>query len=253
MSKNAITAEKLAKVAEMVRAQKAKSDLAKGTKKSLETPVKAAKMTKDQTEEKAARLAAREEKAKVRALDRAEKRGGLEEKRAAKKAERAAVKAAKLADKAGKEPSWMRKIERLREALPASSDDLKALSRELLSFSDVDLTSALAYVEFERRRRGIQATAAAKSTDAPVLNVGDTVRIKNCNARKFIGLVGVVTLVRRIRAFVAVDGFDTTAYVFTTDVEVLTSAVDEDANHGVNILDTSEDAEEESESTGTEG
>jgi len=241
MSKNGITPEKLAKVAEMVKAQKAKADAEKATKKAL-VPAKAAKANKDQDAEKAAKKAARD-------AERAVKKGELEIKRAAKKAEREAAKAQKLAERVERQPSWQRKIERLQAALPTATADLTTLATLVAGFSDVDLTSALAYVEYERRVRGIQATAQARATEGQVLNVGDKVLIKNCNARKFIGQVGIVSLVRRIRAFVEVPDFDTKAYVFTTDVEVLEPVGNEDM--GVNILDTSE--EDEAESTGTEG
>jgi hypothetical protein len=252
MSKNGITPEKLAKVAEMVKAQKAKADAEKATKKSLVSPTKATKPSKDQDAEKAAKAAARAEKKAARDAERASKKGELEIKRAAKKAEREAAKAAKLAERGNRQPSWQRKIERLQAALPTATADLTALALTIAGFSDVDLTSALAYVEFERRVRGIKATAEMRATEGQVLNVGDKVLIKNCNARKFIGQVGIVGLVRRIRAFVEVPGFDTKAYVFTSDVEVLEPANAEDM--GVNILDTSEDAEEEApESTGTNG
>lgn len=251
MSKTNITPEKLAKVAEMVKAQKAKADAEKAQKKALVTAQKAAsKPSKDLDAEKAARLAARAEKKAARDAERAQKKAELEIKRSAKKAERDAAKAAKLAERANRAPSWQRKIERLQAALPSSTTNLTSLAETLSTFSDVELTSALAFVEFERRVRGIRATAALRTDQsAPTLNVGDKVLIKNCNNRKFIGQIGIVDLVRRIRAFVVVPDFDTKAYVFTSDVEVLEPANAEDM--GVNILDTSDDESEES--TGTEG
>lgn len=249
MSKG-ITPEKLAKVAEMVKAQKAKADAEKATKKSLVSTVKASKPSKDQDAEKAAKAAVRAEKKVARDGERAVKKAELETKRSAKKADREAVKAAKLAERGNRQPSWQRKIERLQASLPTATSDLTDLATTIAGFSDVDLTSALAYVEFERRVRGIKATAEMRATEGQVLNVGDKVLIKNCNARKFIGQIGIVSLVRRIRAFVEVPEFDTKAYVFTSDVEVLEPANAEDM--GVNILDTSDD-EDTSENTGTNG
>lgn len=258
MSKSNITPEKLAKVAEMVKAQKAKADAEKAQRKALVSAEKASK-TKELDAEKAAAKAAKDaeraEKKALRDQERAAKKAELEIKRAAKKAEREAAKAAKAAERANKAPAWQRKIERLTAALPEATENLTNLQSVLTTFSDVELTSALAYVEFERRVRGIRATAELKASEGQTLNVGDKVLIKNCNARKFIGQVGVVDLVRRIRAFVVVPGFDTKAYVFTSDVEVLEPANAEEM--GVNILDTDESEEEAPETatepTGTEG
>ncbi len=261
MSKSNITPEKLAKVAEMVKAQKAKADAEKAQRKALVSAEKASKnqeLDAEKAAAKAAKDAERAEKKAARDQERAAKKSELDAKRAIKKAEREAAKAAKAAERANKAPAWQRKIERLTAALPEATENLTNLQSVLTTFSDVELTSALAYVEFERRTRGIRATAELKATEGQTLNVGDKVLIKNCNARKFIGQVGVVDLVRRIRAFVVVPGFDTKAYVFTSDVELLEPANAEDM--GVNILDTSSDSDEEeeapetaTESTGTEG
>jgi DNA polymerase III alpha subunit (gram-positive type) len=257
MSKSNITPEKLAKVAEMVKAQKAKADAEKAQRKALVSVQKASKTKELDAEKlaaKAAKDAERAEKKALRDQERSALKAELEIKRAAKKAEREAAKAAKAAERANRAQAWQRKIERLRAALPEATENLTNLQSVLTNFSDVELTSALAYVEYERRVRGIRATAELKATEGQTLNVGDKVLIKNCNARKFIGQVGVVDLVRRIRAFVVVPGFDTKAYVFTSDVELLEPA---DAGEmGVNILDTSDDEEAPetaTESTGTEG
>lgn len=258
MSKSNITPEKLAKVAEMVKAQKAKADAQKAkadAEKAQRKALVSAEKAKADAEKAAAKDAERAEKKAIRDQERAAKKAELEIKRAAKKAEREAAKAAKAAERANKAPAWQRKIERLTAALPEATENLTNLQSVLTTFSDVELTSALAYVEFERRVRGIRATAELKASEGQTLNVGDKVLIKNCNARKFIGQVGVVDLVRRIRAFVVVPGFDTKAYVFTSDVEVLEPANAEEM--GVNILDTDESEEEAPETatepTGTEG
>lgn len=250
MAKNNISPEKLAQVAAMIKNAKAKQDAEKATRKAL----KPTKPAKDVDAEKAAKNAEREAKKAARDQERAAKKAELEVKRAAKKAEREAAKAAKAAERASKAPAWQRKIERLQAALPESSDNLAALAETIQNFTDVELTSALAYVEFERRVRGIRATAELKAGEGQVLEVGDKVLIKNCNARKFIGQVGIVSTVRRIRAFVTVPGFETDAYVFTSDVEVLEPANASDMDQ--NVLDgedSEETAEEAPESTGTDG
>lgn len=253
-NKSNLTPEKLAQVAAMVKAQKAKADAEKAQRKSIVSTQKASK-TKELDAEKAAEKAKRDaekaEKKAARDAERAVKKGELDKKRAIKKAERDAIKAQKAAERANRAPSWQRKLERLQAALPEATENLTNLSQVITTFSDVELTSALAYVEFERRSRGIRATAAAKPGEGQTLSVGDKVLIKNCTNRKFIGQVGIVDLVRRIRAFVVVPEFDTKAYVFTSDVEVLEHAEEEDM--GVNILDTSEESEgEETEATDSE-
>jgi DNA polymerase III alpha subunit (gram-positive type) len=256
MSKSNITPEKLAKVAEMVKAQKAKADAEKAQRKALVSAEKESKTKELDAEKLAAKAAKDAERAAKKAerdAERAAKKAERDAKRAAKKAEREAARAAKQAERANRVPSWQRKIERLTAALPPATENLTKLQSILKNFDDVELTSALTYVEYERRVRGLRATAELKATGGQTLNVGDKVLIKNCNARKFIGQVGVVELVRRIRAFVAVPGFNTKAYVFTSDVEVLEPANAEKMN--VNILDLSSEgaAAPAPESTGTEG
>lgn len=211
-----ITPEKLAQVAAMVAAQKAK--LANNQKQQVATVPRAvsAQPLKNVDREK---VVAEKKSAKV--LERQMKKKELAERRAAKTAEREARKATKASSNDVKVPSYQRKIDKLRSQLPQPTDNLNNLSDVLTRFSDVELTNALQYVEFERRARGLKATGEARENNAIVLNPGDKVRIKNCNARKFIGQVGIVTLVRRIRAFVEIPGFETKAYVFSTDVEVL--------------------------------
>lgn len=223
---NGITAEKLAQVAAMVAAQKAKLN-SNGAEKNISSVKHDAKSTADISAKK---------------ID-------MEARRSARAAERQSKALAKAASKASNPgiPSFQRKINKLQAALPPSTPNLQQLSQYLTNFSDVELTNALQYVEFERRCRGLRATGEARMSNDVALKVGDKVRIKNCNARKFIGQVGIVTLVRRIRAFVEVPGFDTKAYVFSTDVDLLeargeVSQEDEsvDKAQGVNILDVEE-------------
>lgn len=246
MAKNTnITPEKLAQVAAMVQAQKAKADAqkSKATTKTIAPAVKAAKVVNQKAldEAAAAKAAEREARKAARDQERAAKKAELEAKRAVKQAERQAIKEAKAAERASKAPAWQRKIDRLAANLPEATENITSLAELITSFDDLELTNALAYVEFERRVRAIKATAQAK--DSVSLNVGDRVFIRNCNARKFIGQEGIVTLVRRVRAFVEVDGFDTKAYVWTTDVDVLEPANAEEM--GNNILDGEEVNEEE--------
>jgi len=247
MAKNSITPEKLAQVQKMVQEQKAKADAQKATKKALQPAKPAKEVNPEKTERNAQRVA----KKLSRDQERVAKRSELDIKRAAKKAERVAAKAAKQASQGNMLPAWQRKIERLANDLPTRTDNLTALLNLVKDFSDVELTSSLAYVEYERRQRGIRATAGLKANEGQTLAVGDKVLIKNCNSRKFIGQVGIISMVRRIRAFVTVPGFETDAYCFTSDIEVLEPASVSDA-YSVNILDAQVD-ETAPESTGTDG
>lgn len=253
MAKNTnITPEKLAQVAAMVQAQKAKADAqkSKATTKTIAPAVKAAKVVNQKAldEAAAAKAAERDARKTARDQERASKKAELEAKRAVKQAERQAIKDAKAAERGAKAPAWQRKIDRLAANLPEATENITSLAELITSFDDLELTNALAYVEYERRVRAIKATAQAK--DSVALNVGDKVFIRNCNARKFIGQEGIVTLVRRVRAFVEVDGFDTKAYVWTTDVDVLEPANAEEL--GNNILDGEEVNEDEVETLDTD-
>lgn len=216
---SAITPAKLAQVAAMLAAQKAKTPSLSAGKKN--GPVISGRDQAEIDAKRAALIAARDERKALRLEVRSEKIAALEALRAEKRAERAAKKAERLGT-AASTPAHERKLERLQNNLPDLSENLAILQSTLTNFSDVELTSALAYVEFERRQRAIKATASVKGK--AVLNVGDKVVINNCNNRKFIGQEGIVSLVRRVRAFVTVDGFDTEAYVWVTDVEVLEAA-----------------------------
>lgn len=246
MNNSSITPAKLAQVAAMVAAQKAKSDASKSTPKVVSV--------RDQAEldaKKAVLIAERDARKVARVEARTARQSQLETLRATKKAERLAKKAEKGGGE-GVLPTFQRKIERLQNALPEQTENQTALLELIKDFTDIELTNSLAFVEFERRQRAILATENAKGT--VTLNVGDSVLIKNCNARKFIGQVGVVSMVRRVRAFVEVPGFDTTAYVWTTDVEVLPAVAENeeatftsvtiDETQEPETLDTNEEVDE---------
>jgi multidrug efflux pump subunit AcrA (membrane-fusion protein) len=180
--------------------------------------------------------------AETKAAARAAKTSEKESARALKAAERAEKAAQKAQNKASKSsaarvPNYMQKIEKLRGRLPeASSSVLEITSRFAdSSFTDADLTTIGVHLGFEQRRRGILASAEPSNK----VRVGDVVEIQNCVNRKFIGTQGVVEKVRRIRAFVRVDGHDLPAYTFVSDLKVLKSS--ENRVGGTNILDLSEE------------
>lgn len=189
-----------------------------------------------------------------RAAKKAEREGAKSEARALKasaRAEKAAQKAQTKSSKSSGErvPNYMQKIEKLRAGLPEATGPWAVEVHKIIarfednSFTDADLTVMAAHLGFEQRRRGILASANPPSK----VSVGDTVEIQNCVNRKFIGAQGIVEKVRRIRAFVRVDGYDIPAYTFVSDLKVLSSGVQE--NQGVNILDLSEDEPEQVESS----
>lgn len=232
-----ITPAKLAQVAAMVAAQKAKASQTGGKKNG---PVISGRDQAEIDAKKAQLIAERDARKLVRAENRAQKLAALETLRTERKLAREAKKAERLANLGvdASTPSHQRKLERLQNNLPELSENLMALQSSLTNFSDVELTSALAYVEFERRQRAIKSTAEVKGTK--VLSVGDKVRITNCSTRKFIGQEGVVSMVRRVRAFVTVPGFDTDAYIWLTDAEVLEPATAIASEAEVQTLDITE-------------
>lgn len=199
-------------------------------------------MSKNFTPEKLAQISAELD------ADKAQQDAQTAEERSQKAAERAAAKEAKAKNE--RQPNYLVKIEKLRSRLPEVTEQVKNIAEQFSchDFTDADLTALGAYLGFEQRRRGILASANPPATVA----VGDTVRITNCVNRKFIGLTGTVEKVRRIRAFVRVEGFNVPAYTFVSDLQVVSSV--SDANRGTNILDLSEEEETVSEqATGTNG
>jgi hypothetical protein len=222
------TPEKLAQVAALVKAQKAKAAAQKATKKAKEVdPVKEAEKV------------ARAERRVAKAAERASKKEALEAKRSAKRAENEAKKAARASEKAVKAPTD--KVARLFATLPTVTPSLEGLVSVLTSLTDLELGSAHTFVDFVRKGRALAggATATAGSSDDSELEPGDVVVINSAEKSKYVGLMGVLTEVRRVRVFVKVPGEEKPVYLLKTDVSLADEQVPA-ASLEQNILDVQE-------------
>jgi len=123
-------------------------------------------------------------------------------------------------------PAHLAKINKVAAQLPALSADASFLVDSANEMSTADICSAIAYLQIAVRRRGVTALA-----DAPKLNVGDRVSIASASNPRFIGQMGTVNKVQRIRAYVTLDNKDYSQkdgrpsgdYFFHTDLNVVQS------------------------------
>ena len=149
-------------------------------------------------EEKAARLAARDE---IRATN---------------KANRAADRAVKLAERtANRKPAHMRKVEKAAEKLGSLGQ------ASLLLFNEA--TANLTAAELATLALHIQHFNRAKATERAIgqkIEAGMNVEIVGGDPR-FIGRVGTVAKAQRIRCYVTLEGMIKPVYLFTSDVAQL--------------------------------
>lgn len=117
-------------------------------------------------------------------------------------------------------PAHMTKVDRFAATLPSMNDDVNRVFTAAQELSTSDLNVLAAHISLEARRRSTTASGSA-----PTLAVGDRVRIVAGNQPKWIGKEGVITLQRRIRTFVKFDGVAKPQYFFTSDCELIESAV----------------------------
>jgi len=123
-------------------------------------------------------------------------------------------------------PAHLAKINKVAAQLPALSADASFLVDSANDMTTADICSAIAYLQIAVRRRGITALA-----DAPKLNVGDRVSVSSASNPRFIGQMGTVNKVQRIRAYVTLDNKDysqkdgrpTGDYFFHTDLNLVQS------------------------------
>lgn len=123
-------------------------------------------------------------------------------------------------------PAHLAKINKVAAQLPALSADASFLVDSANEMTTADICSAIAYLQIAVRRRGVTALA-----DAPKLNVGDRVSIASASNPRFIGQMGTVNKVQRIRAYVTLDNKDYSQkdgrpsgdYFFHTDLNVVQS------------------------------
>jgi hypothetical protein len=144
-------------------------------------------------------------------LERAKK---IEDERTARKTKREADRAAKKVEQeSARQPAHMKKVEKAGAALaplnPAAQgifDDAK---------ESLDPTQLMLLAEHLKHHNRVEATKAAGTAK---LTLGMRVVITKCEQPKFIGKVGTIVKVHRIRAYVKVEGFSKEAYCFTSDV-----------------------------------
>jgi len=162
---------------------------------------------------------------KDKAAARAEKQAQLLRDRDARKAAREEKKAAKAASTVDvRKPAHMKKVERAASKLPALNDSAQLLfSEAVTNFSADQLTAIALHLQHHNRVMATQRAVATK------LEVGMQVQITGGEAR-FVGQVGTVDEVRRIRCYVTVPGFKNRVYCFTSDVvPVIDQAADASA------------------------
>lgn len=175
--------------------------------------------------------------------ERAARKEKLEAERAERKAARelktAAAKAEREAEKANHKPH-MKKIETAASRLPALDETAQLILNEATaSLSAAQLVALSAHIDLHNR---IQATTRAVTQK---LEIGDQVRVVSGNAR-YLGRIGTISEAKRIRCFVDIEGVERPVYLFTSDVELVSVADEENV---------SDEATEEVavEATGTDG
>lgn len=155
----------------------------------------------------------------VVATDIVEKRPHLSaEERQAKKAEIESDRIrrrAERAEKATQKQVHMKKIDNARSKLPQLNSYSQTVFDELVVNLPAEQLTALA-LHLQHYNR-LKATQRAIST---TIELGNEVKITGGDP-KFIGKVGTITEVRRIRCFVSVPGVKKPVYCFTSDVEVV--------------------------------
>lgn len=138
-----------------------------------------------------------------------------EEVAARKEARRIAREKKRAEAEANRKPAHMAKVRKAAAKLPALSDAAQEAFNTISSkLSPQDVFTLNAHLQLHVRE--LQTKAALEAN----LTLGDKVRIVN-GAARYIGCVGTVTELRRIRCFVTIEGVDKPAYLFTSDVVVL--------------------------------
>lgn len=116
------------------------------------------------------------------------------------------------------QPAHMAKIEKILGSLPALTGDAKTVYVAANQLSTADLNNLLAHINVSIRQRGVLALAESNANGTKTgLAVGDTVRVVSGQPR-FVGQVGKVTKMQRIRCYVQLEGQDKPTYLFISDV-----------------------------------
>jgi hypothetical protein len=144
---------------------------------------------------------------RISAEERLAKKAEIENDRSRRRAERA--------EKSAQKQVHMKKIDNARSKLPQLSSYSQTVFDELIVNLPAEQLTALA-LHLQHHNR-LKATQRAVST---TIELGHEVKIIGGDP-KFIGKVGTITEVRRIRCFVSVPGVKKPVYCFTSDVEVI--------------------------------
>jgi len=146
----------------------------------------------------------------------------IAEQRAARKTEREAKRAEKLAARsANTRPAHLAKVQAAASKLGALSEDAQLLFNEATTnLSAADLTVLAAHINHFNREN---STIRALNTK---LEAGQRVTVTGGDPR-FIGQVGTLTKVQRIRCYVQLDGVEKVHYAFTSDVAPAAAAESE--------------------------
>ena len=190
------------------------------------------------------------DKVRARLDEQARLRLEREERRAAKRAEREAALA-------NRHPH-MGKVNKAAERLPALSETASQFYGDITAnLSSAEIAVLAAHLNHFNR---VQATESATHTGE--LTLGMQVRIMKGDI-KFLGKVGTITKIGRIRCHIEVPGFERVAYLFTSDVipfveedelESVESDSEETPAQDAEVTESPEAGEPEApEATGTEG
>jgi hypothetical protein len=140
----------------------------------------------------------------------------VREEQAAKRAE---ARSAKLAERnATRKPAHMKKVDKAAERLAPLSQAATVILNEV--------THSLPAVELQALAEHIQHFNRVKATEralAQSLTEGQQVTIVG-GAPRFIGKVGILAKVQRIRCYVQLEGMEKPVYLFTSDVSPVESA-----------------------------
>jgi flagellar biosynthesis GTPase FlhF len=154
--------------------------------------------------------------------EKAARTAAKEAERATKKAEREATRAAKKAARAAeKHAPHMSKVERAAGKLPVLNETAQVSFNDIIAnFSASQVAAIAAHLNHFNRVKATERALNQKVT------VGDTVRILSGDPR-FIGQTGTVARAQRIRCYVEVEGAKKPVYLFTSDVELVSAAADQ--------------------------
>ncbi len=171
----------------------------------------------------------RAEKKLKREAEKHVKMVALEAQRAARKADKAEKRATKVkvaADGRPRGPVHMKKVASAAARLPVLNSDAQLAFNDLTTnFSGAQLTALALHLAHHNR------TVSTQRATTIQLKVGQTVCIAGGDHR-FIGKVGVIDRVQRIRCYVNIPGMEKPYYCFTSDVTGVVAAESTEAAVG---------------------